>query len=182
MILIDGGSTHNFIKASVAKQLSLPMIQIPTFGVVVGSGDSIECNAKCVGLCLQIQCHEFKVDTYVLDLRGADVVLGVQWMMGLGEIRTNYRHLTMNFSLNRKPVSLQGERLLKPGAVNSRTLKKMVATDFVALFFHLHVVEEIDTQPEKQSQQPEVQALIQRYQHVFEEPKQLAPIERWIIP
>lgn len=77
MILIDGGSTHNFIKALIANKLSLPVVHIPTFDVYVGSGDSIECNAKFVGLPLHIQGHQFTVDTYVLNLRGVDIVLGV---------------------------------------------------------------------------------------------------------
>lgn len=113
MILIDGGSTHKFIKASTTSKLSLPLVHILTFDVYVGSGDSIECNAKCVGLPLQIQDHQFKVDTYVFNLRGADIMLGVQWIMGLGTIRTNYKNLT--------------KRLLKNGGVNNRVLQKMVA-------------------------------------------------------
>ena len=83
-------------------------------------------------------------------------MLGVQWMMGLGEIQTNYRHLTMDFLLNGKLVKLQGERPLRPRAVNSKTLKKMAVIDSVASFFHLRVVEEIEAPTVESFQQPEV--------------------------
>ena len=83
MVLIDGGSTHNFIKSAVAQKLSLPIAHVPNFKVFVGSGDSITCEAKCEKMPLHMQGHDFQVDTFVLDLKGADVVLGVQWMMGL---------------------------------------------------------------------------------------------------
>ena len=90
MVLIDGGSTHNFIKSTIANKLSLLIVCISAFQVFVGNGASIECTAKCVGLPIVIQGHVFTMDLYVLDLKGADIVLGVQWMMGLGTIRTNY--------------------------------------------------------------------------------------------
>ena len=95
MVLINGGSTHNFIKATVASKLALPLMFVPSFQVMVGSGDSIECMEKCKNLPIIIQSHLFTMDTYVLDLKGADIALGVQWMMRLGEIRTNYQHFTM---------------------------------------------------------------------------------------
>ena len=106
MVLIDRGSTHNFIKAIVASKLALPLISVPTFQVVVGSGDSIEFMGKCKDLPIMIQGHQFTVDTYVLVLKGADIVLGVQSMMRLGEIRTNYQHLTMQFEFNGTTVKL----------------------------------------------------------------------------
>ena len=146
--------------------LLLPVTHVPNFRVFVGSGDSIECEAKCEKLPIHMQGHDFAVDTFVLDLKGADVVLGVQWMMGLGTIKTNYNHLTMEFVLNEVPIRLQGERLLKPGVVNNRTLKKMVAEDSVASFFHLRVVEK-EAAPTTEANIPEIQQLLQRYSMVF---------------
>ena len=78
MILIDGGSTHNLNKGLVARKLSLPIVHTLAFQIFVGSGVSIECNAKSVDFLLRIQGHNFEVDTYVWDLKGAYVVLGVQ--------------------------------------------------------------------------------------------------------
>ena len=77
MVLIDRGSIHNFVKAIVASKLALPLISVPTFQVMVSSGDSIECIGKCMNLSIMIQGHLFIVDTYVLDLKGVDIVLGV---------------------------------------------------------------------------------------------------------
>ena len=123
----------------------------------MGNGASIECIAKCVGLPITIQGHEFIVDFYVLDLKGADVVLGVQWMMGLGTIRTNYRHLTMAFEWKGEQVTIQGERLLKPGGINNRALQKMVTDYVVASFFHLRIVEDVEQTITEEVHSEEVQ-------------------------
>ena len=44
-VLVDGGSTHNFVQARAAKFLQLPITEVPTFSVVVGSGQRLPCNS-----------------------------------------------------------------------------------------------------------------------------------------
>ncbi|XP_072062187.1 uncharacterized protein [Arachis hypogaea] len=97
LILIDGGSTYNFIKGSIAKNLNLSLTPTPALKVMVGNGESINCAAKCRDLSLLVQGYRFSADMYVLDLKRADVVLGVHWMMRLGTIRINYMELFMKF-------------------------------------------------------------------------------------
>ena len=75
----------------------------------------------------------------------------------------------MEFVLNDVPIKLQGERLLKPGGVNNRTLKIMVAEDRVASFFHFRVMENVEV-PETTSHSSDIQQLLHRYNRVFEEP------------
>ena len=115
MVLIDRRSTYNFIKSTIVSKLSLPIMHVSAFQVSVGNGALIECMTKCVRLPLVIQGHVFTVNSYVRDLNGADIVFGVQWMMGLAIIRTNYWYFTMAFKWKGEQVTLQGERLLKLG-------------------------------------------------------------------
>ena len=84
MILIDGGSTHNFIKSTFAAGLNLKVIEIPTFQVVVGSESSPECNIKYTEVPIQIQGHKFLAEFFELEMNGTDMVLGVQWLATLG--------------------------------------------------------------------------------------------------
>lgn len=46
IVLIDGGSTHNFIKQSIVKKLALPIISDKSFHVMVGNCEKIECTGK----------------------------------------------------------------------------------------------------------------------------------------
>ncbi|GJY25705.1 retrotransposon gag domain, retroviral aspartyl protease, partial [Tanacetum coccineum] len=44
LIMVDSGSTHNFISASLMKQLGLKVSMVPSFGVQIGNGQIIQCN------------------------------------------------------------------------------------------------------------------------------------------
>ena len=41
LILIDSGSTHNFVAESIVKELAILVETIPAFGVQIGNGDII---------------------------------------------------------------------------------------------------------------------------------------------
>lgn len=75
-ILVDGGSTHNFVKDSIAATLGLTLDPIEPFHVLVGSGQKLICSHICKGVSLVMQGHSFSLDLFVLGLCGADIVLG----------------------------------------------------------------------------------------------------------
>lgn len=74
--LVDGGSTHNFREERVAIFLKLPILSSPNFKVLVGNGNTLTCT--CLGVQIQLGTETFLIDFYVLQLQGAEVVLGVQ--------------------------------------------------------------------------------------------------------
>ncbi|KAK0608629.1 hypothetical protein LWI29_033588 [Acer saccharum] len=96
-VLIDGGSTHNFIDQSVVTKLGLPMVRDQTFQVMVANREKINCAGRCMGLTLIIQGHSVRADFFVLPVAACQVVLGVQWLETLGPVETDYRKLTMTF-------------------------------------------------------------------------------------
>ena len=49
-ILMDSGSTYNFIKPSIAIILQLPTVEIQPFKVFVGSGDFIWCKTMSLAI------------------------------------------------------------------------------------------------------------------------------------
>ncbi|VFQ94095.1 unnamed protein product [Cuscuta campestris] len=108
-ILIDGGSTHNFIHPQVAESLRLPLEPIPPFRVYVGNGASLACTHKSVNIRLTIQGHDILSDLFVLSIHGTDVVLGVQWLQSLGKISQDYANLTLEFRQGDSVVTLRGD-------------------------------------------------------------------------
>ncbi|KAJ0037505.1 hypothetical protein Pint_22753 [Pistacia integerrima] len=76
-VLIDGGSTHNFIQERVAIHLGLPIVASTNFNVMIGNGDHMCCSGVCANTSLQLDGHEFLVDLFVLPIHGVDLVLGV---------------------------------------------------------------------------------------------------------
>lgn len=62
-------------------------------------------------------------DFFLFDLGGADVVLlGLDWLDGLGEVRANFKELTLKLDMAVRVITLKGEPLLSKSAA---TLKAM---------------------------------------------------------
>ncbi|XP_072090672.1 uncharacterized protein [Arachis hypogaea] len=149
MVLIDRGSSHNFVKTSVAEKLKFPIKQTNPLQVLVGNGDVIGCKASCENLPLVMQGYQFNINTFVLDLQGADIVLGVQWLMCLGFVTTHYRLLTMEFEVDGRQIKLQGDRLLQSEAISNRMLQKMMSAAAVDYLGHIVCVEGVKVDPSK---------------------------------
>jgi hypothetical protein len=62
----------------------------------------------------------------VVDLSDTDVVLGVQWMITLGKITTNYKTLEMGFiDQGGKKVVLTGMSTLPPRTVSTKRMERI---------------------------------------------------------
>ncbi|KAK1396988.1 hypothetical protein POM88_006851 [Heracleum sosnowskyi] len=191
-ILIDGGSSHNFIQSRVAKFLGLTITTSTQFSIIVGNGQ----NLKCIGQCLQvpffIQGHWFEADFYVIDLHGADVVLGVAWQETLGEIKMNFQESYLKFQHKGEEVCLQGNQgttSIEP--INASNLAKLLHKNEISNFFLLQLVVNSNPtiQPTLHSLQSditksvlptmhsdsEINQLLDSYSDIFVEPKSLPP-------
>ena len=77
MVLIDGGSTHNFIDHAIVSKFGLPVIRDKKFEVMVANREKIECIGQCRGLTLTIQGYSVTADYYILPVAACQLVLGV---------------------------------------------------------------------------------------------------------
>ena len=78
IILIDKGSTHNFLDTSMWILLKLPLSIKDSFDVKIAGGAVLKTKGACHGVGIRIQGQEFFMDLNVLSLGGCDVVLGTQ--------------------------------------------------------------------------------------------------------
>ena len=77
LILIDSGSTHNFISEQVVQKAGLPIQIIPSFSVQIGNKDAIHCNQICHDVEVQLLSLNITQDYYPFSIGGADLVLGI---------------------------------------------------------------------------------------------------------
>ncbi|XP_077235247.1 uncharacterized protein LOC143877215 [Tasmannia lanceolata] len=101
-ILIDSGSTHNFVDPGVAKRTGCKLETTLPFKVTVANGHEMRSDAICKKFCWVMHGSEFFTDVRLLPLRGYDVVLGTTWLETLGDIVWNFAKLRMEFYLNDK--------------------------------------------------------------------------------
>ncbi|KAK1412796.1 hypothetical protein QVD17_34309 [Tagetes erecta] len=108
LILIDGGSTHNFISDILVNELKLSTQLVSPFGVQIGNGDIIRCSRVCRDLSLQISDLKIVQDFYPFSIGGADLVLGIQWLATLNTVQANWKDMFMIFTLDGRKYKLQG--------------------------------------------------------------------------
>ena len=77
MVLIDTGSTHNFLDSTIAKRLNIFTFPMPNMKVMVAEGKKIEKVGQCHKVKLQIQDFNLESPFYTVPLGGVDVVIGI---------------------------------------------------------------------------------------------------------
>ena len=108
VMLVNLGSTHNFIEERLVEKLGLKCNMEEQFNVKVACGGRISCKGRCIGVQVRIQGVTLDIDFYLLPLEGYEVVLGAQWLRTLGMIEWDFSKLLMRFQYGGKKISLQG--------------------------------------------------------------------------
>ena len=112
-MLIDNGSTHNFLNYMLVKKLKLPQVKSShTYTVSLMNGDDKDVwDMKVKGVSLEIQGHTMTLDFHVMHMTRADVVLSRAWLHGLGDtLKRSYLSNTLAFKENGVHVLLMGEK------------------------------------------------------------------------
>ena len=107
-MLIDSGSTHNFIHCKVAKELNCFLCPTPECQVMVANGGTINCYIKCHNIKLTMGEYVLNSPMLSIPMGGANVVLGVQWLQSLGTVAFNFQELFLNFFFRRKGSRIMG--------------------------------------------------------------------------
>ncbi|XP_042041401.1 uncharacterized protein LOC121786862 [Salvia splendens] len=109
-VLIDTGSTHDFLHPRIAERLQLALTPIHPFRVYVGNGASLLCAHVSRRTKLTMQGVQFLVDLHILEVHGADVILGMDWLESLGKISADFVGKTLEFRQGEKSIMLKGDR------------------------------------------------------------------------
>lgn len=97
MLLIDGGSTYNFIDEAIVSKFELLVNRENKFQVMVAKKEKIDCVRQCRALTINIEGYPDIVDFYILHVVACQLVLGVQWLETLGLMEMDYKQLIMSF-------------------------------------------------------------------------------------
>lgn len=92
-VFIDCGSSHNFIHPSVVQKLGLKTHKVNPVVVEVTDGNKLTTSELCSIFTWKMQGQEFKADLLVLPVGGCEVVLGIQWLATLGDVKWNFGEL-----------------------------------------------------------------------------------------
>ena len=85
-VLIDTGSTNNFLNSKVAVHMNLPIENCNRFVVKVTNGRILKCDHRCPQVKLLLQDQEIIADFFLLPLDDYEVIFRIKWLMTLGDI------------------------------------------------------------------------------------------------
>ncbi|XP_056850923.1 uncharacterized protein LOC108825184 [Raphanus sativus] len=188
-ILIDPGSTHNFLDIQMAKGLGCSLTPIKPMSVVAASGDLVT-KYKCSSFAWKMQGYGFTAEIRTLPLGCSDLVLGVQWLSTLGPILWDFLNLRMEFKFNELKHVLRGISPNSSKLISGSSFNKLMLQDPQLALLHLR---EIDETTEQEPLEPEtifchieasetendnsgsLERLLDSYTDVFDEPSTLPP-------
>ena len=158
VVLINSGSTHNFLDATMAKRLNIFSFPLPNMKVMVADGKRIEKVGKCHKVKLQIQDFSLESSFFTVPLGGVDVVLGVQWLRTLGTYAANHQVQFIKFKWGGQKYKLHGFQAPENHAVSSSQMIKLSRKRAPAYAIQCHQLEMLSANMTRE-ESPEIQNL-----------------------
>ncbi|GJU60642.1 retrotransposable element Tf2 [Tanacetum coccineum] len=149
-MLVDCGSTHNFLDLQAAKRMGCRMSKMCSLQVSVANGQVMSSVYVCKNFKWNLQGHDFVTDVMILPLGGCEMVLGIQWETSQSFLKW-MQDRQMGSSLSQMGVEISSMAL----CVCSATLMQM-------------------TRSSVQSKS-QIQTLLKEFETVFDTPKELPP-------
>ncbi|XP_038985807.1 uncharacterized protein LOC103721475 isoform X2 [Phoenix dactylifera] len=175
IMLVDSGSTHNFVSERVAKAVGLQPNSSGQLAVMVASGERIASPGKCAHVPIKLQGVTIFIDFYLLPLEGYDVVLGAQWLSTLGPIVWDFSKLQMKFDMGGKEVVLHGLSIPENKVVNNFQLERVARKRKDGVLLQLYAMRGPQAQYFQLLLPTNVQQLLDKYKEVLSKPKGLPP-------
>ncbi|XP_023920704.1 uncharacterized protein LOC112032172 [Quercus suber] len=176
VILVDSGSTHNFIDAVLVSQLHIQIDTSQILEVKVANGEVIKTLGVCKAVPILLQGEVFLVHLHVLSMGGCDLVLGTQWLETLGVIQWDFKLLTMNFSYDHKQVQLQGLKKANSQLQDGDVFLKQSVKKGLILQISVQLQPQLLTAESQLPIPGAVAEVLRNYRAVFATPEGLPPL------
>ncbi|RWW32020.1 hypothetical protein GW17_00003327 [Ensete ventricosum] len=85
-VLIDTGSTNNFLNSKVVARLTLQIKGCNKFDIKVADDRIFNCDQRCPRVKLLLQDQEVVADFFLLPIDDYEAVLRIKWLTTLGDI------------------------------------------------------------------------------------------------
>lgn len=174
LILVDSGSSHSFVSTALASKLSGVVKARRPLKVRIADGGQLSCDLEISQCQWTVQGHKFTTDLKVLPLGCYDMIIGMDWLEQHSPMQVHWGDKQMAFMQGGKAVQLSGvqPQLHQCHALSGEQLDALIACNAVQQVVCQCSVEGppmADPLPE------EVEALINKFAHLFEEPQGLPP-------
>ncbi|XP_038704764.1 uncharacterized protein LOC120000718 [Tripterygium wilfordii] len=179
IVLIDSGSTHNFVSSKLVKQMGWQLEKTAEFKVMIADGGQVLSMGCCTSVPLMMGSYSCMMNLFVLPLGGCDIVLGVQWLQTVSPVLWDFQELTMQFTVNHIPFQLVSINQNQPFVqqISLHQMERVIQDSSLGML--LYSQEVVGVQPVNTSlsttQLAELEALLLTYDHIFQMPSTLPP-------
>jgi hypothetical protein len=178
LILIDSGSSSNFISKNLADKLQHPVTQMTNSKVSVAGGGTLDCCEELQGVTWYTQGQKFTTDLKILPLNSYDIILGMDWLESQndGKMWVNWKKKSMRFRHEGNKITLRGVQTTTDTCklVSAQELNSMIHRGEVCQLMELCTTEDAPHQ-QPPMVPPSVQEVINSYTALFEDPQSLPP-------
>jgi hypothetical protein len=171
IILVDSGSTHNFIHRHISQETNCYIHVVNNFQIMIDNGGSMKCGGHCENVLLQNKHYHLKYHMFSIDMGGSDIVLGVEWLCTLGPILMDFKELTMQLQQEGQRYQFQGLTAGSPEIISSHRMENLLKKGHSSIIAQLHSIQAVETP----SMHPDLQAILSIHQVVFSTPRGLTP-------
>jgi hypothetical protein len=154
IILVDSGSTHNFIHYCIAQETHCYIHAVNNFQIMIANGGSMKCGGHCENVHLQIGDYHLKSHMFAIDMGGCDIVLGADWLRTLGPILMDFKDLTMQFDQEGHQYKFQGITAGSPEIISSHRMEKMLKKGHSGVITQLHAIQATKTPLYRKTSKP----------------------------
>ncbi|XP_062153129.1 uncharacterized protein LOC133861362 [Alnus glutinosa] len=187
IVLMDSGSTHNFLNPQIAHQLGLKPKE-GGMNVTMANREKISCTGLCTLVLIWLQGEPFLVDFFILTMDVCEVVLGTQWLRTLGPIWWDFTILLMRFKWKINELELRGIRPPVNRIVEEQEIQRELKKIRCGWVCHvqpclkrnhaqmrLHAIVLGAQQTGKESMDQQVSIILSEFDELFKEPRGLSP-------
>lgn len=172
-ILVDSGSTHNFLDITTARKLGCHDMQLPPLNVGMDNNQILPCNLACHGFQWNLQGQTYSADILLISLSSFDLILGAQWLLRFGDVDMNFDKLYLKFYDGEILCELYGSREAAVSIPSSSRMNKLLEKEKQVASIHLCSLAIAPTDSTGPSVNDPVQhpftALLQEFRNVFAE-------------
>eukprot|EP00253_Pinus_taeda_P035006 PITA_35006 len=173
VVLIDSGSTHNFIHEKVAEAMHCFVQAISNFQVQITDGGTMKCEGHCENVKLQMGDYQLKTHLFAIHMGGCDIVLGAEWLRTLGPITMDFQELYMSFKQNNSTHTLCGLQAGAPSIISLHRMEKLLKKGHHGVIAQSNAIQGVETK--SLLIHPEMQQILNNHLSVFDKSHELPP-------
>ncbi|KAJ4775101.1 polyprotein [Rhynchospora pubera] len=171
--LVDSGSTHSFISPKVIQKIGIIPEHITPMSITVANGAKMQCKLECKDLKWKLQDQEFQFNLKVMDMGVYEMLLGGDWMRSVGPVLLDFKNLTLGLRRDSKKLKFQGVgRKASVRVIVGQELEPTIQKGELCFISQSYL---LPTEYQAAMLPKSLHNLIDRYQDLFQEPKELPP-------